>query len=110
MARSTIYAVDVNVRAARLDRDAVIPCVLIRVSVTFPFGPSVKDSAVYIYIYTTAQVGMVDHDISRVLQMNPICVEAVAWRSNRDVVDLNSFTVVKLKMALLAVLNCDASH
>lgn len=106
MARSTIYVVDVNVRAARLDGDAVIPCVLIRVSVTFPFGPSVKDSVVY----TTAHVGMVDHDISRVLQMNPICIEAVAWRSDRDVVDLNSFTVVKLKMALLAVLNCDASH
>lgn len=51
MARSTIYAVDVNVRAAGLDGDAVIPCVLIRVSVTFPFGSSVKDSAVNIYIY-----------------------------------------------------------
>lgn len=53
---------------------------------------------------------MVDHDVSRVLQMNPIGVEAAAWRSDCDVVDLNCFAVVELEMALLAVLDCDAGY
>lgn len=60
--------------------------------------------------YTAAHVGMMNHNISRILKMYAICVKAASWWIDCHVEDLDSFTIVKLEVALWTVLDCDASY
>lgn len=54
-------------------------------------------------LLTTSDIGMLDFDISGVLQMNSIGVRASLRRRNRNVIDLDSTRAVKFKVALRAV-------
>lgn len=61
-------------------------------------------------IFTTSKIRTSDQHIFRVLQMNPIGVGAVPRRGGAEIVHRDSNAVVKLQMALRAVLNCYSSY